>query len=394
MVTVPVILHAGFHKTASSSVQQSLAAARGHLCACGFDYAQLNNAEGDDHINHSLALFVAFSERYDQYPYLVARGLDADRERSRFRAELMAAIEGARTAGRTLILSGEEVSSLSVAALADMKDFFADADTDLRMVALVRAPYAVSCSDGQEWIKAGHQYHVTHRQSMPAITRIQTVFPKAQFHSFARACDHPSGPVGYLLQQVRIDTDQNVALLRVNESLSDQIVRLIAHINAIEPVALSGKKSAWRFRNDTRALWAIPGDRFVFSDNEFSQIEASVRAENDALRAAFGDDFCDQSFPTRSVPCAWTDAMLRQLLDVFPALPATVGILTYSYFLAGDMADSASVAKMRQCLLTPDHEARRRDLSPSLKTKAEQLGPRQQRLAETLHMLADTPFVA
>ncbi|MEL6112984.1 MAG: hypothetical protein AAFR20_09275 [Pseudomonadota bacterium] len=392
MKTVPVIIHAGLHKTASSSVQRTLAIHRPALRQQGFEYARLNNAQGDDHINHSLPLFVAFSERYRQYPYLLARNLDADRERTRFRQELTTAIEGARVTGRALVLSGEEVASLSEGALRDMRAFFEAAHARVQICALVRAPYAMSCSDGQEWVKTGRQYRVTHRQSLPSIARIQTVFPDAQFYSFGIACVHVQGPVGFLLEQIGFTAAEPVSGAHINESLSEQVVRLIAHINAIEPTILYDQKSPIRSDKDTRPLWSLTGDRFVFLDDEFAQIETSVRAENETLGTLLGASFCDQAYPTRSAPASWTADMVERLFEVIPGLSPTIGILTYSYGCASGLFGETATRRLRSLLATADHEARRQDLIPVLLSKAEQMGPHQKARAAHLRMLAETPF--
>ena len=95
-----IILHVGLHKTASSSIQRTLASHRLQLRAGGYDYATLTNFKGEDHINHSLPLFVAFSENYRQYTYLVAHGLDPEAERQRFREALLAVVRAADTVRR------------------------------------------------------------------------------------------------------------------------------------------------------------------------------------------------------------------------------------------------------------------------------------------------------
>ena len=247
-----------------------------------------------------------------------------------------------------------------------MRAFFDEAGATVRVLCFVRSPYAMSCSDGQEWIKTGRHYRVVHRQSMPAVERLRAVFPDTEIFPFREATTHDHGPVGFLLHHIGFTGLGDINPIRRNESLSDQAARLIAHINAIEPTYLRGVKSPLREERDTKPLWSITGDRFLFLRREFTEIEASVQRENTQMRSDLGAQFCDDEFPTRNVPAVWTPDMLAHCIDVLPQLSPIVAFLTLTYFVAHDLAEPETLQKMRSVIATPDHEDARQILAPQL----------------------------
>ena len=391
--SVNVILHVGLHKTASSSIQRTLGNEREVLRAHGFEYALFNNFRGDDHVNHSLPMFVAFSSRYREYQFIITHHLDPDKERQRFLVQLEDQIKNASKTGRTLIISGEEMSSMSIEDLINLRDWLARFDARMRTICFIRSPYAMTCSDGQEWIKTGRQYRVTHRQSMPAFSRLKSVFPALEISSFQTISAHADGPVGYFLELIGMPGTAIVTPARSNESLSDNIARLIAHINEVEPVSLRGTDSPYRAVHDTRPLWRVGTEKYRLLTHEFAAVEASIRAENNAMRHALGEDYIDIDFPTREQPVAWTNDLMPPLLKALEKLQPELAVLAYSYFHAYELAPRPWPRRMRQLLMTPAHEQARQNLTPAILRMVRNRRQTMPDVAARLRRLVDKPFI-
>jgi hypothetical protein len=323
----------------------------------------------------------------------MANNLDPDKERSRFLVELERAIEGIKKSGHTLIISGEEMSNIDDADLTKMHDWFARFGVTLKIVCFVRSPYSMTCSDGQERIKTGRQYRVAHRQSMPALSRLKSVFPTMTVASFRQASSHERGPVGFFLEIIGVPDVTDITPSKSNESLSDNAARLIVHINEIEPLFLRGTKSPYRRVQDTRPLWTIGSEKYLLLADELAGIKATILAENAIVKKELGNDYIDQAFPTRDQPVAWSDDELLEALGAMKKLNPPVAVLAYSYFHAYAIAPSPILERMRRILATPHHEKARQNLTPGIMRVVGNLRQAAPDAAARLRQLTLTAFI-
>ena len=140
------VIHIGAHKTGSTSIQHSLS---------GFADEQFVYAKLDSE-NHSLAMYSLFSRRPEKHHMHVANAADAKTVSayvSGQRQELERAISVAR--GRTLIISGEDISSLPEGGLRRLRDFFTQRVDELKIVGYARSPGAFMASAFQQRVKSG-----------------------------------------------------------------------------------------------------------------------------------------------------------------------------------------------------------------------------------------------
>ena len=141
------IIHIGMHKTGSTSIQESLAGFRDDQ----FFYAQLGGGG-----NHSLPIFSLFSPRAElHHLHRTAnrRGDALARYISDIWSELDRSITRAR--GRTLVISGEDISALKEPALAELRDRFLERFKSLTIVGYVRPPAGFMASNFQQRVKSG-----------------------------------------------------------------------------------------------------------------------------------------------------------------------------------------------------------------------------------------------
>ncbi len=337
-MTQSVILHVGLHKTATSSIQKTLVNNRDALRDAGIGYGAFTNFRGDDHRNHSLPFYAGFAQDYQNYTHFVRHKLNPETERQRLLIQIEQNLD---EASGPILFSGEEISNLSIDELSSLRRYFEKRNIKLRVICFVRSPYAMTCSDGQEWLKTGRRYRVAHRQSMPAVKRLGTVFSSAEFYSFKTACVHPSGPVGFFLDLIGVPPTDKINIATANEGLCDQVVRMIAHINDIGPIHIDGNPSSLRSLFDTSPLWKIVGDKYQLLESEYGDIEQGVTTENKLMHNMLGAEYCDLTIPLYKVPPAWSSSSIETLMEVLGKVSPAIAAFAVSHFYAESIATPA-----------------------------------------------------
>jgi hypothetical protein len=141
------IIHIGMHKTGSTSIQESLAGFEDE----SFFYARL---EGSG--NHSLPIFSLFAPRPERHHLHRSAGRSSEDIRAYIDNvwnQLDRSIAKAR--GRTLLISGEDISGLQEPALIKLRDCFRERFKQLTIVGYVRAPAGFIASSFQQRVKSG-----------------------------------------------------------------------------------------------------------------------------------------------------------------------------------------------------------------------------------------------
>ncbi|MEM9300570.1 MAG: hypothetical protein AAGE01_00580 [Pseudomonadota bacterium] len=142
-----IILHAGMHKTGTSSIQATLH--RADLSGSGFSYPDLGWE------NHSTPLSLIFREDPSRWHFVRRRGWTAAElaaERARCERRLEAALEAAD--GRTLVLSAEGIGGLGPRELEALAERLARYGT-VEAIAYVRDPAGYAASSLQGLLRNG-----------------------------------------------------------------------------------------------------------------------------------------------------------------------------------------------------------------------------------------------
>lgn len=218
------IVHIGMHKTGSTSIQQSL---NGYSdCSCL--YARIGNDA-----NHSLAIFSLFSDHPEKHPLHGGKNSNIGAVRdyvNRMHKELKRAILAAN--GRSLILSGEDITTLRQAELIKLRDYFKKHFGEIVVVGYVRPPAEYMASAFQERVKGGSVINLKLEQTYPQFRRIFSKFD----HVFGRnnvklwKFDPKFFPSGCVVQDFckRLGIDFPVKRIsRANDSLSRQAVTFL-----------------------------------------------------------------------------------------------------------------------------------------------------------------------
>lgn len=151
-----VIIHAGFHKTGSSSIQSASYNNRDALNKYGILYPSFGS--GSKWINHSIPLSLIFmaenGKRNHSVSTLFSDSVTRSRMAVKFKNELLIEIE--ENNFPNILLSAEDISVFHRSELKSLADFFIFNQYDtFEIIIYVRHPIKVALSDAQEWVRSG-----------------------------------------------------------------------------------------------------------------------------------------------------------------------------------------------------------------------------------------------
>ena len=321
-----VVLHVGFAKTASTSIQNALAKNRDTLAKTGFSFARFTLG-GREITNHSLALTYLFTDRGATHHVHVKRDLSVADERARAEKELDAAL----SQSDKVILSGETVPFFLREDLERIRDYFAERKIKLRVIGLVRPTLAFLTSLSQQLVKTGAPLQASHQKSPAKLMRhLIEVFPDAELYSFKDACQFPSGPVGFFLHQIGIDTEIHLEDAQDNPAWSDNAVRLCEHVNSFAPVVSKGRLNALRKERDLHAFSRIKGPRFALTKAELRSDD--LQQEIDWMVSHYGEGFAEDLAGQPVEPHEWQQQQIVQAARAMDSIPLHLVPLVYNYF--------------------------------------------------------------
>ena len=247
-------LHLGLHKTASSSFQQTCASNRKLLGKQGLHYPLFACEQSQPKRlkinNHSVPLRCL----YDQNPknYHINKRWKINRLDEAIR-NYNAQLTEALSHDASIILSGEGLSLLSGKALLQLVERIRARGFEIRPLALVRSPLDYAHSIAQQLIRGGQHLELVgcgpllapqtmKRLTIPdgqrELTTLRSVFGEdLQLVPFRRACAHPHGPVGYLLEKFcGVSNLELIKFQNSQESKSNGWVRVQNLINRRWPI--------------------------------------------------------------------------------------------------------------------------------------------------------------
>jgi hypothetical protein len=296
-----VFLHAGLHKTATSSLQATCKANRARLREQGVRYPLFhcveNGRRGID--NHSIPLRTIFNSSGKSYHISELWRL---RDVPAVAAGYRQALEEEIAQHARLLLSGEDVCSMAIADLRNLRAFLEGAGVEIVPLACVRSPYSHHCSAIQHALRRA----VKGRGPRVALTRFKSQLPKVEalldvfgdavrFLPFRQACADPLGPVAAVLRQFGLDPEP-LQLVRSNEGCSNDHFRQVWQ----ELDAEAAQSWTADVREDKLRLLrtANGGAKFALTSTEVDAIRERLDAENEAFERLLGNVFCDQGYPT------------------------------------------------------------------------------------------------
>lgn len=292
-----LILHAGLHKTGSTSIQESLGIRKEVLEQDGYRYPAFRNPDGVLEYNHSYMFQLAFSNAPSQLAIVKKRGWDPTLAASCYYDQLRSAMNDCPN----LILSGEGISRLNEFELRKIKELFKT--WKIEVITYVRPAYSFFCSAQQERIKNGTVSTIV-PDSLPnsesdTITRLQRVFTSITFISFSDACKHQLGPTGDFFDRYQLSYGKQDDRHVSNIGLGNIVTRLCAHLNYCLNTDRSAKhdKAKSKFQG---SFLAIKEQKFRLCEDELVKIQSFLVEENLKIYELTGLDFRDEVMITSS----------------------------------------------------------------------------------------------
>lgn len=300
-------LHLGLHKTASSSFQQTCAENRHLLHSHGLHYpiftCHYSKPKRLKINNHSVPLRNLYDQKPQNYhinkrwKITNLKDVVADYERQ---------LSAALAVESSLVLSGEGLSLLSDQALSRLAQRIQSAGFVIRPIAMVRSPLDYAHSIAQQLIRGGQHLELVgcgplllpqpmKRLTIPdgqsQLTMLQSVFGEdLELVPFRRACAHPHGPVGYLLNEYcGIANLELFKFQNSQESKSNGWVRIQNLINRRWPVFDQMKQlnpDHFRLRDAFKST-----GKFRLTSNEIGLINDQLARSNQAMVDLLSEEF-------------------------------------------------------------------------------------------------------
>ena len=155
MKSKKIIIHAGLHKTGTSSIQSVLSASRALLSEQGILYPSFGENGWENHSVPLALLFMnegnpGFHSVKKNFPDEDSRSIAQDRVLQDFLLEFI------RCGEQNILLSGEDISIFKKNELENLKYFFSNVfDCKFEIIVYVREPVSYVVSGAQEMVRAG-----------------------------------------------------------------------------------------------------------------------------------------------------------------------------------------------------------------------------------------------
>lgn len=278
-----VILHAGAHKTGTTTVQQVLFQNRVNLREAGVLYPKLT-LSGKPVSNHSLVFDNLFTVSPERNHHHIMHGLDTAEKVESQKKITIKEIESQikKFSGNTLLFSAESISSIKYneQALHRIRSFFTEItnhDVDLSILMSIRNPYKFYPSIIQQQLKGGLSVSLSYKKWLDLccdyfqniILRSERIFGKDQVKivRFEDSIKSEVGLVGTILMYAGlpkrfVTQPAFTRITRSNPSMSQEASWILSNINEDIPKIVGSTANPERKKFKIRRVLEIPGQRF------------------------------------------------------------------------------------------------------------------------------------
>ena len=261
-----IYLHLGLHKTATTSFQATCASNGDELLRQGFLYPLFTCGVSDiaPFDNHSIPLFSLFTKNPERYPVNIRLGLNnLDQIHHSYHEQLQAVLHSPKD----LILSAEDISSLEIDEIHQLMVYLKKSGRDIHPIAAVRHPYTYHCSQLQQQIKDGTPMLPWHHcPQRDRVKKLDAVFKNAlKYIKFEDSCNHPQGPVGYLMNSLGVNT-KIIDITGRNIGRCNDNIRLQNALNHRQASLINQHKNLHHVK-----IAPFPGQKFQLTSRELSQ---------------------------------------------------------------------------------------------------------------------------
>ena len=330
-----LILLAGLHKTATTSIQRSCVVNRASLGKAGLVYPVLRMG-GRLEANHTSLLNHMFKSEPHRMGLQGQLSMDHMLARPQDREVLIAQFARQLEQASSVLLVAEGVSVMREDELRVMRSWFEDRGWSIRVQCHVRhiSPWVRSMvaqrvNGALRMTIAGaiEEFRADNSIVRRRIENLQSVFPDAEFHSHENALLGPLGPVGAFLARTGLATLGEIEVVRANEGASDCATRVMSVLNERFGLHLpSGAPNPAVFadREVLKALRHLGEGKFMLRPREIEPVLPLLLAENQWLREKFGEAFFDAAMQFPPTRTQWHSQSLAQLNRALHAMPPDV----------------------------------------------------------------------
>lgn len=339
-----IILHAGLHKTGTTSIQNNCFKCRDILLEHGIYYPVFSFGERQ-FANHSdpITGAVCSPPRLYGMPQRMRVQDDPAPAQAAFSTQFEQVL-GEPEAG-TLLLSAELVCDYNESDLQALADLLRQSCDELQVIAFVRSPASSLESILQQRNLNGN---VMDPQSLLGVVsqrymRLANAFPGIlQAHNFHEAVTDPDGLLGYFLCVIGVSRDQlgQLDFDASNERVSLEAHRLIEAVNRAYPADNVAAHRVPRTYLDIKPLKALPGQPFQLESFQGSELYEQVVSEGTELEQQLGFTFPESVH--RSLQPLWQEPTLMELEAAVSKLENPLFRLALADYLQGEAATLAT----------------------------------------------------
>lgn len=333
-----IVLHVGLHKTGTSSIQMTFFSGENDklLREKGYLYPQCWSA------NHSIPVYSAFCDHPEQYHMNVRFGYTIEQVKElnkKYLDDLHLELSGNY---HKLIVSGEDITMLTLDNLTRLKEYLRSISNKIRVVIYVRNPETWAVSVIQEKIKGGFTYVQSFQESLGIVRanfqhhvgKFIEVFERnnVNVYQFEKAIEHEFGLVGHFLTDLGFNHQEisEFNMFKSNESVSMLAGSILSYLNEKVPLIVNGKLHEKRTEGDITPLLAIRGSKFSIPYNDKKKLYEISRDDVKWLKSNFGIDYSKEPQPAESI-IEFTDEVISDIKTAYSRLSFPLKELLIEY---------------------------------------------------------------
>lgn len=356
-----LIVHVGYSKCGSTTIQDTLAANYRDLLEHGIMFPESLTA--------APAWLRFFWEKNLPVTYPQAK---VSKRFQVFSAALRDELNG--SSASTVILSDEGLISLSEESMREFKEFLVSEfpNFEIHIVMIVRGPVSFFTSRCQQFIsdryfdKIGIQEFLDGRSVTTGESRADTkamnpvsfyskpislydeIFEHVHVLQFEEAIKGSCGLTSYFLKSCGLD--HPLEDIRKNESRSRKAIELIAYINNKLPFMNRSNGTQLRRYHDLDDLYSILGDKFKLPNSLTSDIHHKTEEEVQWLKERCGIDYTDGSSFDPDESIVYDDTFFQNVVDLYPkqGFAVQIAILSFVRERHALQWDSVSAKNLKQ----------------------------------------------
>ena len=316
-----ILLHVGLPKTATTSIQATCARNEERLSQHGWQYPVFHLDERRI-TNHTIPLVGLVD---DNNHVAIRWGVDPVEARQDYDRQIREFVS--RDDLRHTLLSAEGVSEWDLKRLPALHQYLQGLSCRLRLVAVVRDPMEWIQSLVQQYVKMGRVLETLDFGNMAVnlknrFLRLERVFgDDLTVLDFEKLKAHPQGVVGGFLHDIGFSDELlgRMKFIRVNESWSDEAIRMASHINRELPLYDGNALTAGRSDKDLHCLEKLPGEKFRLSPDQYADALEHMTPVGQWLQDRYGIII---KAGQAEAPADWSDEAVGGLAPVLDKLPS------------------------------------------------------------------------